>query len=283
MKTLTAILTCHNRRQTTLSCLEHLHRQQGLSSLRLRVVLVDDGSTDGTAAAVREAFPDVRILHGSGDLYWAGGMRLGFAAARAVGADYYLWLNDDTQLRPDALRRLFDALEEVDDSEEPEAIIVGTTADPETGRPTYGGRVRCSWWHPLKYTLVQAASNPTPCEVMNGNCVLIPNAAARTVGGIDPHFTHAIADFDYAMRARRLGIDIWVAPGIVGTCAKNDPSGSWEDAHLSLRERWARMQGPKGLPVREWATYARRYAGPLWPLYAPLPVVRLLFSALPTK
>lgn len=279
MPTLTAVLTCHNRRATTLACLEHLFAQQPPAGLRLRAVLVDDGSTDGTAQAVADAFPDVQLLSGSGQLYWAGGMRLAFAAARADGADYYLWLNDDTLLRPDAVGRLLDTLATVADGAD-DAVIVGTTHAPDTGRPTYGGRVRCSWWHPLKYALVPPTEVPVPCAVMNGNCVLIPAPVAQAVGNIDPSFTHAMADFDYAMRARRHGIGVWVAPGVVGTCASNTATGSWEDPQLSLRARWRRMQGPKGLPLREWATFARRYAGPLWPLYAPLPLVRLLVSAL---
>jgi len=279
MPTLTAVLTCHNRKATTLACLEHFFAQQAPTGLRLQAVLVDDGSTDGTAAAVADAFPAVQVLPGSGRLYWAGGMRLAFAAARAAGADYYLWLNDDTHLHPDAVPRLLDTLAAVS-TDGDDAVIVGTTHDPDTGRPTYGGRVRCSWWHPLKYTLVAPTTHPVPCTVMNGNCVLIPAPVAQAVGNIDASFTHAMADFDYAMRVRRRGLGVWAAPGSVGTCAPNAATGSWEDPQLSLRDRWRRMQGPKGLPFREWATYARRYAGPLWPLYAPLPLVRLFVSAL---
>ena len=76
LPTVTAILACHNRRAKTLACLEALASQT--APCRLRIVLFDDGSTDGTAAAVRRAHPQVDILPGTGDAYWAGGMRDAF-------------------------------------------------------------------------------------------------------------------------------------------------------------------------------------------------------------
>ena len=62
------LITCHNRRDTTLTCLSNL-TQQTLSST---VYLVDDGSTDDTSLAVQSQYPDVNILSGSGSLFWGG-------------------------------------------------------------------------------------------------------------------------------------------------------------------------------------------------------------------
>ena len=58
--------------------------------------------------AIAEQFPEVTLLHGNGKLYWNGGMRRAFAAAIAGDYDYYLWMNDDTELDDGALAVLLD-------------------------------------------------------------------------------------------------------------------------------------------------------------------------------
>ena len=107
MTRLCALLTCFNRRDTTLACLEALFRCDLPADTSLAVVLVDDGSQDGTGDAVLERFPAVRVIRGNGSLYWNGGMRLAYLATIELPFDDYLWLNDDTMLDPQALSTLW--------------------------------------------------------------------------------------------------------------------------------------------------------------------------------
>lgn len=272
-----ALLTCHNRKSKTLACLAALQAQALPGAAALDLILVDDGSTDGTSAAVRDAFPGATILPGDGSLFWNGGMRTAFGAALQRRYDFYLWINDDTLLYPHALAGLLNAFGGLGDDR---AILVGSVRHPETGALTYGGLVRSSRWHPFKYRRVPPAAAPRACEVMNGNCVLIPRAAAAATGNLDAGFTHAIGDFDYALRARRAGCSVWIAPGYAGTCARNAVEGTWGDRALPLRTRWAKLTGPKGLPPREWMRFARRHAGRLWPLYGSLPYLRVVLTSL---
>jgi len=273
--TLVAVATCHNRRRHTLTCLKGLYAQSLPPDTILDVILVDDGSTDGTKQAVRARFPDVTVLDGTGDLYWAGGMRVGFAQARTSGADAILWINDDTRLHPGALQSLM-TTSRLGTSHGRARIAVGTTVDPETKRVTYGGRVRSSRWHPFRYDLLRPSGRPLPCDVMNGNAVLIPAEIADHLGNLDAGFTHGIADYDYALRARKAGFEVVVAPDIIGTCRKNAIQGTWEDASLPITDRWTRMHAPTGLPIREWGRFARRHGGPFWPIFVLLPLLRLL-------
>jgi GT2 family glycosyltransferase len=92
-----AVMAVHNRRDHTLACLDSLRAQQLLGGT-LDVFVLDDASTDDTAAAIVERQPDVRLLRGDGQLYWNGGMRRAFGQAMAGDYDYYLWMNDDTKL-----------------------------------------------------------------------------------------------------------------------------------------------------------------------------------------
>ncbi|WP_340643434.1 glycosyltransferase family 2 protein [Phormidium pseudopriestleyi] len=181
-KTIAAIATCHNRKDKTLASLDALFKQKLSDDVQLDVYLVDDGSIDGTTEAVLQTYPQVKMISGDGSLFWNGGMRVAFGEALKAYPDYYLWFNDDTDLYPNAVAKLLSTYQSLSDRGEGESIVVGATCDPETGKLTYGGMVQSSWWHPLKFQLLQPTQDPQPCHTMNGNCVLIPQKVARLGG-----------------------------------------------------------------------------------------------------
>ena len=274
------LITCHNRKDTTLRCLDSLFGQTRLKSVAAQVYLVDDGSTDGTAAEIAEHFPQVRILNGDGTLYWNGGMRLAFIEAMKHGYDYYLMLNDDTVLFPHAMAVLLETHSSLEAMGKENAIIVGSTRDPEVGRTTYGGVSRTSRLRRLKFDLVEPADSMLECETLNMNCALIPASVVKRVGNLDPVFTHAMGDYDYGLRARQHGCSVWIAPGYLGTCGANPSEGTWRDAAGSLADRIGKVKSAKGLPVKEWQLFARRHAGPFWIVYWLSPYLKLLVSVL---
>ena len=272
------LLTCYNRKATTLASLARLFEQD--STDELSVFLVDDNSPDGTAEAVRAQFPRVRVLQGDGNLFWCGGMRLAFASAMEEDYAFYLWLNDDTALERDALARLLATYQLITRDNSECAIVVGSTRDPQTGAHTYGGLVRSSRIHPMKYRLVEPGGQPRRCETMHGNCVLIPRSVAVLVRNLSPEFQHSVGDIDYGVRACKAGCSIWVAPGYIGTCAWNDVSGGFLDSRLPLRSRWRHMMSAKGLPPGEHMTYMRRHGGRMWLVFWILPYMRVIFESL---
>jgi GT2 family glycosyltransferase len=276
------LLTCHNRRPKTLACLEALlHQQTHISGTELQVYLVDDGSTDGTTAAVQAAYPSVKILSGSGHLFWNGGMRVAFAEAMQFDYDYYLWLNDDTLLYPTALSTLLDVADRLTQQDQHQAIIGGATQDPLTGEFTYGGMEKTSKWHPLKFQPVLPGSTPKPCLTLNGNCVLISRAVVQAIGNLDPAFTHSTGDMDYGLRNRQKGGSVWLAPGYLGSCEYNPlRQSAWENPNLTLPQRWEKINQPRGLPLQEWKTFSQRHAGALWAIYWLLPYARLVLQSI---
>jgi GT2 family glycosyltransferase len=286
--TIATLITCFNRKQKTLDCLAALI-DRSVGTAVTSIYLVDDGSTDGTAAAVRAAYPQVQIVQGDGQLFWNGGMRLAFATALERDYDYYLWLNDDTILYPHALSVLLQTAERLAAQEtDLGTIVVGSTCDPDTGTFTYGGMLQQSWWRPMRLARVEPSDTPQKCDTVNGNCVLISRSVVRVVGNLDPAFTHYMGDLDYGLRAHKHGCNIWVAPGYLGTCAENARPSNWHEVFVgqSWHHQLQQMGSPKGLnfttvtlsPLAEWKAFAQRHAGPLWPIYWLSPYRRLLLA-----
>jgi len=266
-------LTCHNRREKTIACLHALFVQQLPQSMSLAVFLVDDGSSDGTGEAVRREFPSVHVLDGTGSLYWNRGMRLAFGEAMNVGFEYYLWLNDDTLLFPNAIAKLLATHEALGAGKTGRGIVVGSTCDPDSGEVTFGGCNKSSFWHPLALRVDPPGNQPKLCDTFQGNCVLVSTAVANLVGNLSQEFVHGLGDNDYGLRAAKLGIESWIAPGFVGSCRFDHPPLSHYRTK-SLRERWQRLVGPMIHPPRAWATYCKRHGGPLWPLFWLRPYLR---------
>lgn len=268
------LITCYNRRSNTLACLACLYQQAVSSDVKIQVYLVDDGSTDGTTAAVQSTYPQTKILSGDGNLYWNGGMRLAFAEALSVKYDYYLWLNDDTLLTPDALTLLLTTHRTLTEQGHANSIIAGSTKDRVTGKPTYGGAMRIQRWYSSKFAFVEPGEVPEERDTVFGNCVLIPDAVAEKVGNLDAVFIHSHGDVDYGLRARQLGCSVWAAPGYVGTCSKNSVRGSWADTSLPLPARLRKAFQPKAFPIRAWTVFVRRHLGPVWVIPWILPYIR---------
>ena len=274
-----AILTCHNRKEKTVTCLKNLMNQDVISEMDLSIYLVDDGSTDGTGDAVKQTFPQVNVLQGDGLLYWNGGMRLAFSEAMKNDYDYYLWLNDDTFLYSDAVKLLLETSKNMKKKIGRDVIAAGTIKDIETGAVIYGGRIQKSKLQPLKFTLLENKTEPQLCDTFNGNVVLIPQNIVKEIGNISSEFSKQHSgDFDYGLRAKYAGFESWVASEIIGTCSSNPIEGTIFDTRLSLKERRKKMNTPHGVPpAKEWMIFAKRHAGILWPIYWLRTIVRVLF------
>jgi GT2 family glycosyltransferase len=262
------LLTCFNRRETTLRCLRDLQAQEGLEGVALEVFLVDDGCTDGTGDAVRAEFPGVKVLRGDGSLYWCGGMRRAWDEASPGDPDAFLWLNDDTHLFPGALRTMLDTSRLLASRAGRGVLLSGSVQDPETGQTSYGGVVRRGRLQPMGYDVVEPGDEPRPCDTIHGNCVLVPRDVAAVLGNMSSSFTHHLGDFDYGLRGKRAGISSWITAGYVGTCAPHPTGGSFLDERVPMRDRVSMLKRPSGLPpLRPWMVYTYRHAGWLWPWY----------------
>ena len=232
MNDFAVLITSHNRREVTKVCLcRLLVSYRDVDCIKLKVYLVDDASSDGTSDAVKLQYPNVELINGCGSLYWAKGMRKAWEAAVAERQDWdgYLWLNDDTELYPDAIAKMLSANND-------EKIVVGELENAK-GKIVYGTR---------------------PGGLFTGNCVLVPRKVYERLGMICGDYSHAWADSDYAMMAKRARIGV-VSAGIVGK-AEGHPNRPSLNG-LTLRERVAMLRNPKGWNLHDLWLYRRRNWG----------------------
>jgi GT2 family glycosyltransferase len=246
------LLTSHNRRVKTLGCLASLYEQRGLGEdFTVDVFLVDAGSTDGTREEVHVLHPAVRLIEAEPDVYWGSGMRRAACEAGTDGYEHHLWLNDDVTLNVDAFARLL-----ATEAEHPGRVVVGQLVDDQ-GRPSYGGFLRGRL--PLKFIPVGVRPATAVCDTLNGNVVLIPSRVVELIGPVDDRFPHAMGDIDFGLRARRRGVDLVQASGIVATCNKNVPVR--QDPSHRAWKRARDVASVKRLPPRAWWTFCRRHGG----------------------
>jgi GT2 family glycosyltransferase len=234
-------MAVHNRRETTMRSLDALRGATQFAGLTAKIYVVDDGSSDGTSDAIAQQHKDVKILKGSGSLFWAASMQLAEEAALAdssSNAEMILWLNDDVQLDEDALSRVQDVRSSMSPREAESTCIVGAVRDPRTATVTYSAFVRCGW-HPLKFRRVLPGDAVVAVDTFNGNLVAVPTSLARRIGGIDGAFSHSLADIDYGLRVTAIGGRCLLLPNTLGTCPAN-PS-----QYRSAKD-WAHFRSVKG-------------------------------------
>lgn len=278
------IMACHNRKESTLTCLRALDeaKHRCSSSIEVHTYLLDDASTDGTARAVNAEFPDIQILEGDGNLFWNRGMHKAFSVAINEGYDYYLWLNDDSILFENAIKVLLHTANQLETSGNSCSIIGGAMKDPETGKTTYAATTR----HRTHYGRVKisrippSSDHPIQCDAVNGNCVLISANVAKKVGNLDPVYQHRWGDYDYCFRALTHGCSVWLAPGYLGTCKRNATEGTWHDVSLPMFTRFRKLNNPHAFPFREYLIYMRRHRGPWWPAHLVWPYLKIIWQSI---
>mgnify|MGYP003616443677 CR=1 FL=1 len=270
------LMTCFNRKEKTINCLNNLFNCFFGVPHDFDVYLVDDASTDGTVAAVRSKFPSVNIINGSGDLYWNKGMFLAFEKALLGDYDYYFWLNDDTIIFDDSIKRMI--YFSVDSyADRAPGIYVGSTCG-SNGAVTYGGSLSSGFFGRFRYKKIINNLSIELCDVMNGNFVIINKEIVKKIGIIDESFEHAFGDIDYSLRARAAGFFIYLMPGVFGVCENNSIKNSFVDKCAKFSVRWRSLISKKGLPVKSWFIFTRRHGGYFWMLYFIWPYIKFLSS-----
>ncbi|KQC29343.1 glycosyltransferase family 2 protein [Flagellimonas eckloniae] len=274
------IYTCFNRKQKTLNSLSTLYQShakyEGETAIELDVFLTDDGSTDGTSEAVREQFPDVILLSGSGNLFWAEGMRNSWNEALKGNYDVYLLLNDDVELYENVFSQLLKCHGHCIENLGRPGICIGATEDRKTQLVTYSGSIILN---KFLYTQKRLAPNGgyQKCDLANANIMYVPKEVVEKIGILSSGYSHGIADYDYSLMANKNKIPVVIAPEYCGHC-ENDHADIYEDfSTLTLKERREKLYKPTGLAYESYLKYMKKFFPMRYPFLVIVGWIKLYF------
>ena len=214
MPSIYIIIPVHNRKILTRYCLLSLHKQ---SYQKIKSIIIDDGSGDGTIGMIQNEFPNVIVLHGDGNLWWTGAINLGvkYVLKYATIDDYILTMNNDTVVNPDYLETLINCA-----SKKPKSLIGSIVLDGEKSRIVEDGGVNINWFtakfnflsRSLDYEVIKNREHRViPVDALSGRGTLIPVKVFHNIGLYDSkNLPHYGADYEFSHRAKMQGYRLFV-------------------------------------------------------------------------
>jgi GT2 family glycosyltransferase/lipopolysaccharide/colanic/teichoic acid biosynthesis glycosyltransferase len=217
------IIISYNKLPVIISCLESLERIGSRDDTE--IIVVDNASSDGTPAAIRERFPRVNLIASRENLGYSRGVNLGIRQARG---GYFLILNPDTIVREDSIETLRQFMDR-----HPEAGIVGPKLVFNDGNVQYSCRKFYTWKvlllrrtflgrlfknsRVLSDHLMLDFDHETTREVdwIIGACMLARRSAVESVGLMDERFFLYFEDVDWCYRMKQKGWKVYYHPDSV--------------------------------------------------------------------
>lgn len=204
----TAVIVSYRSRRTIGACLESVRPSHDSGLIRVRVV--DNDSSDGTADYVRADFPWVELVEPGGNVGFGRGCNAGFEGA---DTPYTLFLNPDATLSEEALNTLIDFMES-----RPEVGMCAPSIREADGAmqvagvlPTPAGLVREALGlraYPVMRE-IEAGAEPFRTNWLCGAILLVRSEVFRAVGGFDPRFFLYFEETDLCRNIMDAGFELW--------------------------------------------------------------------------
>ncbi len=237
-----------NGKDDTLECLRSL---RDVTYSNFKILVVDNASVDGTAAAVIEEFPGIEVVINKSNLRFAGGNNVGIQKALGQGAKYIMLLNNDTVVEKNFLNNLLDAAEKNSfvGMAGPKIFFHG---DPR--RIWYAGG-KIEWWKGwISHVGVRQIDNgqydiQSETDYITGCCVLVKSEVIQQIGMLDESYYIYGEDADWCIRTARAGYTLLYVPAAVVWHKLSVSSGG----HLSWFKNWNKLKSQ----LRLLARYAR--------------------------
>ena len=198
------------------------------------VIVVDNGSTDGSAGTVETEFPGARLIRNGSNLGFAAGCNVGIEAALNGGAEWTVLVNPDVRVEPHWLDELMRAAER-----RPQLGILAPV------QLEYGSDAPNSWTRAvLPAPDNQSAAAPEPDTVVRvdqveGSCMAVKRDVFDRVGLLDTLYGSFFEDYDLCRRARLVGFDVAVA---ARSRVHHARSAIWDATSERAREHWYRCE-----------------------------------------
>jgi GT2 family glycosyltransferase len=200
------VIPVYNRLHFTKECLDSLEKQTVRAD---KIIIVDDGSTDGTPEVLSQWYPDVVVLRGDGNLFWTAAINLGIRHALSLGADHVMTLNNDTIASPTFIEKMLDGGKQA-----PESLIGALDVDAKSKKPYYGGEILNWKWSTSRYLLDDPDNNKQKglheVSLFPARGLLIPKVVFDKIGLFDQdRLPHYMADYDFTLTAARHGFKVF--------------------------------------------------------------------------
>jgi len=248
--------------EAALACLGHL---RGRLPDGMRVRWLDDGSSDGTRAAVARTFPSVELVRLPGDGGVAGAHNRGLRRAFAAHDDAVLLLSVDARPVAGFLAPLVEVMKM-----RPRAALVSPkivlARDP--GRLWYAGG-EIDWWRGRAAPRGAGTSDdgrfdrPGPTDFATAVAMLVRRQAFDRAGAIDEGYANHLFDVDWSVRARAVGMEVHYQPRsrVLLDAPDAGPGGGWTALPVdrTLSRSRARLVASHGRWYH-WPTAAPRVA-----------------------
>jgi rhamnopyranosyl-N-acetylglucosaminyl-diphospho-decaprenol beta-1,3/1,4-galactofuranosyltransferase len=198
-----AAVATYNRRDVLRSSLTALQTQtRPLDD----IIVVDNGSGDGTAEMVAAEFPAVQLVRKSENTGAAGGFAQGLREGEAQGHDWVWVFNDDDAPTPDALATMLDAAAQLPCDA---GIIACGRIDGAGNSCPLGAHWSGRHRH---VPLTDHTGAPFPLDVVTFSGSLVASRLVRDIGVPRTDFFMMVEDLEYCLRARRTGWDVYALP-----------------------------------------------------------------------
>jgi GT2 family glycosyltransferase len=257
MVELSVVLVSWNSRDYLRRCL--LSLVESRPNVAWEIIVVDNGSTDGSLEMIRREFPAVKVIENNSNLGFAVSANLG---ARESTSDYILFLNPDTIVHPRTLILAINFMEKRKDSGIMGCRTLGgdgqiqpTAFDFPSPFRMFGfasGLNRC-----FKITRLKDFTRIRTPDYIQGSFLLIRRAAYESIGGFDEAFFMYAEDVDLCLRVRQAGWKIYFAPAMTithfGSGSTLDSLAALESFIRSLIILYKKHKSPGDLEKLRWA------------------------------
>ncbi len=177
---------------------------------RFLVIVIDNGSTDGSDKAIEMQFPNVLLYKMENNLGYAAGNNIGIVESLNKGCDYILLLNNDTEVPPNMIYSVVS-----DMLQNPQAGVVGVKIylleEPDRFWAV-GGVFRSNRLHTLGINEHDHGQyNNVKLDFVFGCGILVKSEVFEKIGLLDTRFFFYYEDIDLCLRAKKAGFDVLLA------------------------------------------------------------------------
>lgn len=220
MKRVEIVTPVYNRREITLQCLRSLARIEKVG-LDVHIIIVDDGSTDGSGEAIKKEFPDVELIKGDGNLWFTEGTNVGVRAALKHNPDYVLMINDDQVFDSEFLQYMVETAEKY-----PRSIVGSLLLSWDEPHKLFQvapvwNTWQGGWQHSEQQTIWTIPKKPWQVDLIVGNCLLVPAKALQEAGLMNSKRYPNFGDAEYTPRLKKKGWQLLIEPRARVFCQPN--------------------------------------------------------------